>query len=111
MVTRMKSIENVGSRVIVTEQIPGSPAPRRGHVQLVADEHLVQHHLRQEAVESRLERRAHPGVVEAADVGIRARTDAGLRVVDNPPHADLAERAGVGADPLDDLEAELLANE
>ena len=101
MVTRMKSMENVG---LQRHRHRADPLdllrPRRGHVELVADEHLVEHHLRQEAVERRLERRAHPGVVEPADVRVRARAHAGLGVVDDPPHADLPERARVGRDPL-----------
>src|SRR6202035_1506693 len=34
--------------------------PRRRHVELVAGQHLVEHHAREEAVEGGLERRPHP---------------------------------------------------
>src|SRR3954469_17845561 len=80
--------------------------PARGDVELVRREHLVDDHLRQEAVERRLERGADADVVQLPDVRVRAEPDAGLRVVDDPPHADLAERAGVGRDAAHDLEAE-----
>src|SRR5688572_139309 len=85
--------------------------PSRADLELVADEHLVEDHLREEAVERRPQRRPDPGVVQPADVRVGAGPNAGLREVDDPPDRDLPERSGLGGDRPDDLEAELLPHE
>src|SRR5918994_1093660 len=50
-------------------------------LELVAGEHLVEHHLREEPVEGRLQRGPDAGIVELADVRVGTEADPGLGVV------------------------------
>src|SRR5436190_9463241 len=61
------------------------------HREVVADEHLVEHHLREEAVEGGPQSGPDPSVVEAADVRVGTEPDAGLRIVHGAADADLGE--------------------
>src|SRR5919106_4405686 len=63
--------------------------------ELVADQHLVLHHLGEEAVYRGAQGAADALVVEPADERIGGGTDAERREVDDPPGGDLA-KGGVG---------------
>ena len=102
MVTRMKSIENVGCSVIVTiARCPRSPAPasrsrRAGSRSSISSSTICDRKPSSVALSAARTR----ALLSRPMYGFEPDAHAGLGVVDDAPHADLAERAGVGRDAL-----------
>ena len=62
---------------------------RGRYLKLVADQHFLQDHIGQEAIDRALHGRAHPLVVQLADVRIASRANAEFGVVHNATGGDL----------------------